>query len=150
MESLLKYSFALVPIIDFVTSKVSSPGTIALTTGIPILGFVKSTIIALFNPAFFKLYRIRLMSSKISSFICVLISENLMIFLLLFFCLVNDDDDDAGMNCHFLLYISSFSLYCIFFKSSLAPCILAALVCEASVIARIKAILASGCVPKPL
>jgi hypothetical protein len=110
-EPLKKY-FALVPIIEFVTSKVSSPGTIALTTDIPILGFVKSTIIAPFNPAFFKLHKIRLMSSKISSFVYVLISENLTTLLLLLFCFV--DGEDEGMNCHFLLYISSFSLYCIF------------------------------------
>jgi hypothetical protein len=33
------------PITDFVILKVSRPGTIALTTGIPISGFVKLTII---------------------------------------------------------------------------------------------------------
>ena len=40
-----KHALARMPIIDFVISKVSSPGTIALTTGIPMFGFVRSTII---------------------------------------------------------------------------------------------------------
>src|SRR5690349_10644787 len=119
----MKCSFALLPINallsinNFATSKVSSPGTIALTTGILILGLVSSTIIALFNPAFFNLLKISLMSSNTSLFRYVLILENFIDPVLFF----DVDDVDAGINGHFLLYISSFCLYCIFIKSSLEP-----------------------------
>jgi hypothetical protein len=58
----------LVLVYIFATSKVSSPGTIILTTGIPTIGLVKSTTIALFNPAFFKLFKIILISSNMSFF----------------------------------------------------------------------------------
>ena len=85
-ETFRKCFFALLPIYNslprnnFATSKVSSPGTIALTTGVPTSGLVKSTIIALLNPAFFNRFKISLISSKMSFCMYVLISENLTVF----------------------------------------------------------------------
>jgi hypothetical protein len=46
---------------------VSSPGTIVLTTGIIILGFVRSTTITWFKPFEVNLERINVISSKMSS-----------------------------------------------------------------------------------
>lgn len=51
---------------DLVTSNVSRPGTIALTTGTFKLGSVKLTIITFFRAADFKFFRIRQISCKIS------------------------------------------------------------------------------------
>ena len=72
---------------DFVILKVSSPGTIALTTGTPMLGFVKLIIIALLNPACSNKSNINLISASISSLQNDLTSENLILFF-------------EGMNCH--------------------------------------------------
>ena len=92
---------------NLATSKVSSPGTIALTTGIPTLGIVKSTIITLLNPPFLSRFKISFISSSMSFLTYDLTSENDIV--LLFFLLLLRWEY-VGINSHFLLYISSFTL----------------------------------------
>ena len=93
---------------NLATSKVSSPGTIALTTGIPTLGIVKSTIITLLNPPFLSRFKISFISSSMSFLtLMTYMSENDIV--LLFFLLLLRWEY-VGINSHFLLYLSSFTL----------------------------------------
>ena len=125
---------ALLPTIDLFTLNVSNPGTIALTTGIFILGCVRFTIMALFSFLSFNFAKINFMSSKISSLCYDYISENFMFFAYF-------------INCKDRLSSLSSGSYFIFLRSSREPWILAALDCDTSVIALITAILESGWVP---